>query len=256
MENLFWPVVLIGASVALFVVYNLFRALKSKNEVPGSQDELEMQLLRNREKKSLENTQVVEDGKTEAAAVEAASLSKEVPPAEKIKTAENAGKKELWQRWCQQTGGWNMDIRLVTAAAAVLSSEQLECLLSVYRNDHPDLYRGVLSDPEWRKRCANPPAVFIGERIEVLKKAYFATIPAGGERLWSWWLEKTAETTDGDILEHIMSFMAKPQLETVKKRLELCLSQADKHCPPEAKSSEGFCRAQFIAVRAFLKSVK
>ena len=266
MEKLFWPVTVIGVCVVLLAVYTVFKAMIRKGDVPGRQDELENQLARTREKKVNDETDVSVDEqsaerarevKAEETKAEGAAVSVVFEPEEAKSTSENWAF-ELWQRWCRQTGSWNMDNRLVIGIAGTLTPLQLETLLAVYRNDHPDLYRGVIFDSGWRKRCANPPAEFIGGRIEILKEAYSATIPANPKKLWNWWLEKTNKSKDADVLRHIMGFMSRDQIEAVKQQLAFHIPSCDRHCTQEAglKNPDDFYRVQLRAVKAFLKAVK
>lgn len=267
MEKLFWPITVIGVCVVLLAVYNVFKAVIRKGNVPGRQDELEKRPVRNREKKvndeagvllresSSENT---DEAETENVKTENVSDTKPAACEAETQNAFRKLKSDLWQRWCLQTGNWNMDMQQVIAFARTLTPLQLEVLLSVYRNDHPDLYRGVISDPVWRKRCADPLAEFVGGRIEVLKKAYSAAIPADPLRLWNWWLEKTNKSKGADVLRHVMCFMERTQIETVRKQLELHVPSCDKHCTPESglKNPDEFYRVQLTAVKAFLKAKK
>lgn len=270
MEKLFWPVTVIGVCVVLLAVYTVFKAIIRKGDVPGRQDELEKRLARNREKKVNDEAGVSVDEQSAERASEvkaeetkaeeaAAAVSVAIEPAgAKAKSTSENWASELWQRWCRQTGSWNMDSRLVIGIAGTLTPLQLETLLAVYRNDHPDLYRGVIFDSGWRKRCADPLAEFIGGRIEILKEAYSATIPADPKKLWNWWLEKTNKTQSADVLRHIMCFMSRDQVETVKQQLAFHISSCDRHCTQEAgvKNPDDFYRVQLRTVKAFLKAVK
>lgn len=270
MEKLFWPITVIGVCVVLLAVYNVFKAVIRKGNVPGRQDELEKRLARNREKKVNDEAGVsvdeqsaerasevkVEEAKAEEAA---AAVSVVIEPAgAKTKSTSENWASELWQRWCQQTGSWNIDICQVALVASTLTPLQLETLLAVYRNDHPDLYRGVISDAAWRKRCANLPAEFVGMHIEVLKNAYSATIPSDPKKLWNWWLDKTGKTGEAEVLRHVMYFMKPTQIEVVKQQLVVYGSSNGKSCTQKTetgvKNSFDFCRVQLIAVRAFLKA--
>ncbi len=251
MEKLFWLAAFIFLTLILVRLYDLFKNAKARKAASNQQSDVNCQQKEKSESETVQNEEIAEVSEPVA---DVKSEKKELPPT--VETRDDANDRlwqnELWQRWRMQTGNWNMDIRLVVAVAGTLELRELEYLLSVYREEHPNLYSGVLFDPQWLARCANPPAEFLGKRIEVLKNAYGALIPADEKQLWNWWVKKAGKTRKATDLQQTMVFMSQARLNTLKKQLELHISSAEVNDAQEKELADVYC-AQLAAVKAFLK---